>query len=66
MKEYLCSKFQQNWVMFGGERAQKPPPKRDHFMDAALTQTFKICNLTTSNPTATDETTHNYVYPWDI
>ena len=32
-------------------------------MDAALTQTFKICNLTTSNPTATDETTHSYVYP---
>ena len=52
--------------MFGGERAQNappPPPKRDHFMDAALTQTFKICNLTTSNPTATDETTHSYVYP---
>ena len=57
--------------MFGGERAKKPPPppkkkkkkKRDHFMDAALTQTFKICNLTTSNPTATDETTHSYVYP---
>ena len=48
-KTYLWSKFQQTRVIFGGERAQKPP-KRGHFMDAASPQKhLKIYNLTTTN-----------------
>ena len=50
-KTYLCLKFQQTRVIFAGERAQKPP-KRGHFMDAALPRKhLKIYNLITTNAT---------------
>ena len=46
---YLWLKFQQTRVIFAGERAQKPP-KRGHFMDAALPRKhLKIYNLATTN-----------------
>ena len=50
-KTYLWLKFQQTWVIFAGERAQKPP-KRGYFMDAASPRKhLKIYNLTTTNAT---------------
>ena len=46
---YLWLKFQQNGVIFAGERAQKLP-KNDYFMDAASPRKhLKIYNLTTTN-----------------
>ena len=57
MRDYLWSKFQQARAIFGGERAQKPP-KRGHFMDAALPRKhLKIYNLTTTNATVMKLTT---------
>ena len=49
MIDYLYSKFQLIRAIFGGERAKKPP-KRGHFMDAALPwKHLKIYNLRTTN-----------------
>ena len=46
---YSWSKFQQNQVWIGGERAQKPP-KMNHFMDAPLPRKhLKFYNLETRN-----------------
>ena len=46
---YLWPKFEENWALFGGERAQKPP-KMGHFMDAAPPRNnFKFYNLGTTN-----------------
>ena len=46
---YLRWKFQQDWIIFGGLRAQTPP-RKDHFMDAESVQkTLKILNLTTTD-----------------
>ena len=59
---YLWSKFQQTWVIFVGERAQKPA-KRGHFMDAASPQKYlKISNLTTTNATLMKLTTIMYLH----
>ena len=70
---YLWLKFQQTWVIFEGETAQKPP-KRGHFMDAALPQKhLKIYNFTTTNATLMKLTrimylnkTFNLVEDWDV
>ena len=44
---YLWWEFRQNWTIFWGVRAQKPP-KMGHFMDAELVcKTLKTLNLTT-------------------
>ena len=48
--------------MFGGERAQKPP-KRGHFMDAALLQKYlKIYNFGTTNAINVKLTTIIYLH----
>ena len=61
-KMYLWLKFQQTGVIFAGERAQKPP-KRGHFMDAALPRKhLKIYNLTTTNATLMKLTTIMYLH----
>ena len=61
MRDYLWSKFQQTRAIFGGEKAKKPP-KRGHFMDAALPQNhLKIYNLTTANATLMKLTTIFYL-----
>ena len=39
IRDYLLSKCQQNWAIFGKDRAQKPP-KKGHFMDAASPRKF--------------------------
>ena len=49
MMDYLWSKFQQIRALYGRERAKKPP-KRAHFMAAALPQKhLKIYNFGTTN-----------------
>ena len=61
-KTYLWLKFQQTRVIFAGERAQKPP-KRGHFMDAALPRKhLKIYNLTTTNAALMKLTTIMYLH----
>ena len=60
-KTYLWLKFQQIQVIFAGWRAQKPP-KRGHFMDAALPwKHLKIYILTTKNATLMKLTTIMYL-----
>ena len=59
---YLCSKFQQNRALFGGERAKKPP-KMGHFMDAAPPRNnFKFYNLGTTNAIKMKLTTIMYLH----
>ena len=54
--------LEQTRVIFRGERVQKPP-KRGHFMDAALPQKHsKIYNLATTNATLMKLTTIMYLY----
>ena len=56
-KTYLWLKFQQTQVVFGRERAQKPP-KRGHFMDGASPRKhLKIYNLAAANATLMKLTT---------
>ena len=63
MKNYFWSKFQQTQAIFGGEKAQKPPPKKGHFMDAASPRKhLKIYNLTTANATLMKLTTIMYLH----
>ena len=49
LENYLWCKFQQDRIIFGGVRAQKPP-KMAQFMDAPSPRNFfKIFNLRTTN-----------------
>ena len=61
MTDYLWSKFQQIRDIFGGERAQNPPPqKKGPFHGHLLPQKhLKIYNLTTANATPVFEITTN-------
>ena len=62
MTDYLWSKFQQNQVIFMGERAQNPL-KMAHFMAAALPQNrLNISNLGTINAIEMKLTTNIYLY----
>ena len=62
MMDYLRPKFQQIRVIFWGERAKKPP-KRAHFMAAALLRNnLKIYNFGTINAILMKLTTIMYVH----
>ena len=62
MRYYLWWKFQQTGAIFVRERARKPP-KRGHFMDAALPRKhLKIYNLTATNATLMKLTTIMYLH----
>ena len=59
---YLWSKFEENWALFGGERAQKHP-KMGHFMDAAPPRNnLKFYNLGTTNAIKMKLTTIMYLH----
>ena len=59
MRDYLCSKFQQNWTIFGDKWAQKNPKRG---MDSALLQKYlKIYNLTITDATLMKLTTIMYL-----
>ena len=62
MRDYLCSKSQQNRAIFGGERAQQTP-KRGHFMNDALPRNhLNIYNLGTTNAVLMKFTTILYLH----